>query len=104
MRGASLLQLQWTHAAREDLREALEWLDRQSVESAMAFEERLFEALDSARAFSKMGRLATGIDESRFPGDEIRELLVGAYRVGYAARAKAIVVVYVAHARRKSPR
>lgn len=85
-----MASIAWTVGARDDLRDVLEYISRDSATYAAATAERILDAIDRLRAFPKMGRVVPEFDD-----ESIRELIVGSYRIVYRLRRQRIGIVAV---------
>ncbi len=85
----------WTLGARDDLRDIIEFIARDSPTYAASTAERVLEAVDRLRKYPKMGRVVPEyVDES------IRELIVGNHRIVYRIRRQRVGIVAVVHGSR----
>jgi toxin ParE1/3/4 len=90
--------VQWTPQALEDLEAIREYVARDSAHYAALLVERLFASVDHLGAFPQAGRIVP-----EFQRDELREVIVGAYRVVYRTRSGTVEVLTVFHGARLFP-
>gem|GEM_PF-3676568 len=102
--GPSPLILKWTPQAIADFDEIVSSLPQFSAKKAPALGAAFLDATEPLRAFPRMGRLAQGYDAEAIAGEEVRDLLVDDYRLGYRFRARTLRILYIAHLRRGFPR
>lgn len=84
--------VEWAGRARSDLRLAVEYIHRTSPESAKAFLSQVFQTTQSLSTFSERGRVVPDLNDP-----EIRQVLVGRYRVLYEVHSDAVWVMRVLH-------
>ena len=102
--GPSPLILKWTPQAIADFDEIVSSLPQFSAKKAPALGAAFLDATEPLRAFPRLGRLAQGYDAEAIAGEEVRDLLVDDYRLGYRFRARTLRILYIAHLRRGFPR
>lgn len=68
--------VRWTDQAVEDLRSIREFIARDSPQYGQLVAERLFEATSRLEEFPESGRRVPDLDR-----DDVRELIVGDYRI-----------------------
>ncbi len=90
--------VRWTNQAVDDLRSIRTFIERDSPRYARLVIERLFESVSRLEAFPRSGRVVPEIGRP-----EIRELIVGEYRVVYRTEASAVVIVTVFRSSRLLP-
>lgn len=73
-----MASISWTVAARDDLREVVEYIQIDSPAHAAATAERILHAVDRLSDFPKLGRVVPEYDN-----EAVREVIVGSYRVMY---------------------
>jgi plasmid stabilization system protein ParE len=102
--GSSPLLVKWIPPAIADFDEIVASLAQFSVKNSEALGAAFLDATEPLRAFPRMGRLAQGYDAQAIAGEEVRELLVDDYRLGYRFRGRTVRILYIAHMRRDFPR
>lgn len=85
--------------AVSDLTEAYQWIASEAPESAARWLDRLESAIGSLDEHAERCPLAP---ENEFFTTEIRQLLVGNYRVLFTVRARAVHILHVRHAARRA--
>ncbi|MDZ4277959.1 MAG: type II toxin-antitoxin system RelE/ParE family toxin [Dehalococcoidia bacterium] len=85
----------WTVGARDDLRDTIDYIGRDSPTYAAATAERILGAAEGLRRHPKMGRVVPEYDDQ-----SIRELIVGNYRVVYRLRRQQVAVLAIVHGSR----
>ncbi|MBI1354098.1 MAG: type II toxin-antitoxin system RelE/ParE family toxin [Acidobacteria bacterium] len=91
-------------AAVEELEDAVQWLELQSAAAAAKWHQQLLDAVDALETLPAMCPQAP---ESRFFGEEIRQILVGGYRVLYRIKDDVVDILHIRHGSRdwlRSPR
>ena len=88
-------QVRWTEAAYLDLEEIVEFVAKDSLTYASVVATDLVEAVDSLDEFPRRGRVVPEFDDV-----DIRELLVGRYRVIFLVRPEVVVVLGILHGSR----
>ena len=93
-------KLIWSPAARDDLRDIVTLISRDSRQRAETFGYRLITETDKLQNFSEIGRV---VPEYRDP--TIREIIVRSYRIVYRVDhdRKLVEIVRVWHAARGTP-
>ena len=93
-------KLIWSPAARDDLRDVVAFIARDSRQRAEAFGYRLISETDRLQGFPEIGRV---VPEYRVT--TIRELVVRSYRIVYRVDhdQKFVEIVRVWHAARGAP-
>jgi len=87
------MKIEWSDRAVSDLAEIRAYIAEDSESNAIAFLERLFEAVNHLEIFPDHGR--------RVPeAPELRELLVADYRIIYRRHTERVEIVLVIHGRR----
>ena len=77
------------------------WIARGSPANAMRWMEQVWRAIESLRRFPRRCPTAA---ETRILRAEIRQLLVGDYRVLFTLRRRSVIVLHVRHAARRTRR
>ena len=93
-------KLTWSPAARDDLRDIVTFISRDSPLRAETFAYRLIAESDTLQNFSELGRI---VPEYGVP--TIREIIVRSYRIVYRVdhRRKLVEIARVWHAARGTP-
>lgn len=91
-------QVRWTDQAVEDLRRIREFIERDSPKYGRLVVERLYDATTRLGTFPRSGRVVPEIGR-----DEVRELLVGEYRIVYRLESEAAVLLTVFRSSRLFP-
>jgi toxin ParE1/3/4 len=93
-------KLIWSPASRDDLRDIVTFISRDSPPRAETFAYRLIAETDKLQNFSESGRV---VPEYRIPN--IREIIVRSYRIVYRVdhERKLVEVARVWHAARGTP-
>ena len=89
--------IRWAYAARADLLEALEHIVEESPQAAWVFLQEVEAAAVSLGTFSERG---TRVREVIAP--DLRQILIGRYRLIYRVEAEAVGVVRLIHGARRS--
>ena len=87
--------VRWSFAARTDLLQALEYLVEESPQAAADLLRQVEEAAASLGTFSERGARVREVIAS-----DLRQLLVGRYRLIYRVEAEAVGVVRLLHGAR----
>jgi addiction module RelE/StbE family toxin len=90
--------IRWTDQAVADLEAIRDYVARDSVRYATLLVERLIASLDQVSQFPEIGRV---VPEYQRP--DIRELILGSYRVVYRLQTGAAEVLTVFHGARLFP-
>lgn len=90
-----MAKIRWSLGARRDLHEIIIYIAEDSPSYAINFAERITLAVDRVETFPKLGRI---VPEYQDP--DIRELIVGHYRVVYRLHGSRIGIAAIAHASR----
>jgi addiction module RelE/StbE family toxin len=90
----------WSRASRDDLRDIVAFISRDSVRRAETFGYRLISEVDKLQNFALIGRV---VPEYDLP--TIREIIVRSYRVVYRVdhERKTVEIARVWHAARGTP-
>jgi len=93
-------KLIWSPASRDDLRDIVTFISRDSSQRAEAFGYRLIAETDKLQNFSEIGRV---VPEYRVP--TIREIIVRSYRIVYRVdhERRLVEIARVWHAARGTP-
>jgi toxin ParE1/3/4 len=87
--------IRWSPEAADDLESIRGFIARDSVHYARLVVQRIVAAIDTLATSPQMGRV---VPELRNP--EVRELIVGAYRIVYRYRHETVEVVTIFHGSR----
>ena len=93
-----MTQVRWTEQAVADVRSIREFIERDSPRYGRLVAERLVEATDRLEAFPRSGRLVPEVGR-----DDMREIIVGDYRIVYRLEADAAVLLTVFRGSRLLP-
>ncbi len=93
-------KLIWSPASRDDLRDIVTFISRDSPPRAETFAYRLIAETDKLQSFSELGRV---VPEYRVP--TIREIIVRSYRIVYRVdhQRKLVEIARIWHATRGTP-
>lgn len=93
-------KLIWSPASRDDLRDIVSFISRDSIQRAEAFAYRLIAETEKLQSFPESGRMVPEFDIPT-----LREIIVRAYRIVYRVdhESKLIEVARVWHAARGTP-
>ena len=91
--------VRWTEQAVEDLRAIREYIERDSPRYGRLVAERLFDATSRLEAFPRSGRIVPEVCR-----DDLREIVVGDYRLVYRLDRDAAVLLTVFRSSRLLPR
>jgi len=89
------MRVVWTKAAVEDLRKIEEFIATDSPYYARGFIRKILSSTRNLEAFSRIGRKVPEVD-----ADEIREIIVNAYRIIYHLQMDRIQILTVVHGSR----
>jgi plasmid stabilization system protein ParE len=87
--------VRWSDQSLDDLEAICLFIARDSPLAAEIFARRAFESTDMLETFPFSGRIVPGIGR-----DEIRELIIGNYRLIYRVRGDKVDVLTVHHGAR----
>lgn len=87
-----------TKAARDDAKEAYDWIFEQSPLAADRWLDGLLDATDSLEHFPRMYPRA--YEQPVFDG-ELRQLLYGSHRIIYAIDGRVVRILHIRHAARQ---
>jgi toxin ParE1/3/4 len=90
--------IRWTEQAVADLEAIRDYVARDSAKYATLLVERLIASLDRVSLFPEIGRIVPEYQRA-----DIRELILGSYRVVYRLRSGAAEVLTVFHGARLFP-
>lgn len=87
-----MVEINWTFQALDDLDHIAEYIAQNSVGFASAFVKKAFDKPESLKQFPKMGRKVPEIDR-----EEIRELIMGRYRMVYYLKSDVQIDILTVH-------
>ncbi|WP_347275025.1 type II toxin-antitoxin system RelE/ParE family toxin [Candidatus Kuenenia sp.] len=87
-----MVKVTWTDQALDDLDSICLFIARDSIQYAKLFAIRAFETTDRLELFPKSGRVVTEINR-----EDIREIILGNYRIIYRIVAEEVEVLTVHH-------
>jgi toxin ParE1/3/4 len=90
--------VRWTEQAVEDLRAIRRYIERDSPRYGRLVAERLYESTQRLQSFPRSGRVVPELNVG-----EVRELIVGEYRIVYRVEAEAVVILTVFRSSRIFP-
>lgn len=90
-----MASIRWTIGARQNLKEIVTYIQRDSSVYAAEVAERLLAAVDRLERLPQLGRI---VPEYQDPA--LRELLVGHYRVIYRVQGDTVGILALIHASR----
>src|SRR5262245_17750683 len=94
-----MTHISWTPQAIEDLEAIRAYVARDSQHYAALLVERLFACVDHLATFPEAGRIVP-----EFQRADLRETILGSYRVVYRLRAGQVEVLTVFHGARLFPK
>jgi plasmid stabilization system protein ParE len=94
-------KLIWSPASRDDLRDIISFISRDSSRRAEAFGYRLIAEIDKIQTFAEVGRVVPEYDS-----ETIREIIVRSYRIVYRVdrQRKLVEIARLWHAARGTPK
>ena len=90
--------IRWTDQAAEDLRAIREFIERDSPRYGRLVAERLFDATQRLEVFPLSGRVVPELGR-----DDVREIILGEYRVVYRLKGDTAVLITVFRSSRLFP-
>jgi len=90
-----MAQVKWTSQALDDLEAICLFIARDAPQAAAIFADRAFRATDHLAKYPCSGRVVP-----EFGSEDIREVIVGNYRVIYRIKQNAVQVATVHHGAR----
>jgi addiction module RelE/StbE family toxin len=91
-------QVRWTDQAVDDIRAIREFIERDSPRYGRLVAERLFDATQRLEAFPLSGRIVPELGR-----DDVREIIVGEYRIVYRLRGETALLITVFRSSRLFP-
>ena len=86
------MRLLWSPLAAEQAEEAVAYIAADDPVAAQAWVGQLLERVESLRRFPDSGRVLPELQR-----EDIREIIVGAYRVVYRRREESVAIVAIRH-------
>jgi addiction module RelE/StbE family toxin len=90
-----MAEVRWTPQAADDLEAICLFIARDAPQIAAAFADRVFRATKQLAHFARLGRIVPELGI-----EDIREIIVGSYRVIYRVRDEDVQVLTVHHGAR----
>jgi addiction module RelE/StbE family toxin len=90
-----MVQVKWTPQALDDLEAICLFIARDAPQIAVVFADRTFRATDRLARFPRSGRIVAELDR-----EDIREIILGNYRLIYRIQENEVQVVTVHHGAR----
>jgi len=87
-----MAQVRWTPQAADDLEAVCLYISRDSPRMAAAFAERVMRATDRLASYPRLGRTVPELGH-----ENIREVIVGNFRVIYRVRPDAVQLLTIHH-------
>jgi addiction module RelE/StbE family toxin len=91
-------RIRWTEQAVNDIRAIRQYIERDSPRYGRLVAERLFEATDRLRDFPRSGRIVPELGR-----DDVREIIMGEYRIVYQVEPRAVTLLTVFRSSRLFP-
>jgi len=91
-------QVRWTDQAVDDVRAICEFIERDSAKYARLVAERLVDATSRIEIFPKSGRMVPELGR-----EDVREIIIGEYRVVYRLDVEVAVLLTVFRSSRLFP-
>lgn len=92
------MNVRWTEQAVADIREIRAFIERDSARYGRLVAERLVQATERLEMFPDFGRVVPELDR-----DDVREIIVGAYRIVYRSEPDAVTLLTVFRSSRLFP-
>lgn len=93
-----MTQVRWTEQAVGDLRSIREFIERDSPRYGRMVAERIFDSTARLESFSRSGRVVPEVGH-----EDLREIIVGDYRIVYRLEPDACVLLTVFRSSRLLP-
>ncbi|NUO08892.1 MAG: type II toxin-antitoxin system RelE/ParE family toxin [Candidatus Brocadia sp.] len=90
-----MAKIKWTLQALEDVEAVVNFIKRDSRYYARMFAIKVFEAVDRLELFPESGRVVPELNRK-----EIREVIIGNYRIIYRIRDELVEILTVYHSSR----
>ncbi|CAN5777337.1 hypothetical protein BH23GEM7_BH23GEM7_37430 [soil metagenome] len=89
------MRIEWSEQALEDVEEIRAFIARDAPSFAELFVERLFDAVERLETLPLSGR-----EVPEFARPELREIILGSYRIVYYVREESVSIATVFHTAR----
>ena len=93
-----MTQVRWTDQAVDDLMSIRDFIERDSPQYGRLVAERLFEATSRIEIFPESGRIVPELRRN-----DVREIIVGEYRIVYRLKAEVATLLTVFRSSRLFP-
>jgi addiction module RelE/StbE family toxin len=90
-----MAKIKWTPQSLEDIEAIANFITRDSSYYARMFTIKVFEAVDRLELFPESGRVVPELNRK-----EIREVIIGNYRIIYKIRGESVEILTVYHSSR----
>jgi len=90
-----MAEVKWTEQALDDLQAITEFIARDSVEYASLFTTDVLDAVDRIAVFPEIGRVVPEVENP-----DIREVILGNYRIVYRLRGHTVEILTLYHSAR----
>jgi addiction module RelE/StbE family toxin len=90
-----MARINWTSQALTDLEAIGDFIARDAPNFAQVMVDRIFESVERLEAFPRSGRIVPEINQ-----ENIREIILGSYRIVYLLRDENVFILTVFHASR----
>ncbi|MBF0274472.1 MAG: type II toxin-antitoxin system RelE/ParE family toxin [Nitrospinae bacterium] len=90
-----MVKVIWSEQALDDVESICFFISRDSIQYAKSFAAKAFEAADQLALFPKHGRKVPEINK-----EEIREVILGNYRIIHRVTATKVVILTIHHGAR----
>lgn len=90
-----MAEIRWSLTAAADLRDIEEFVARDSPVYAVRLTDRIVEAVERLEAFPLSGRMVP-----EFERDDLREVILGSFRIVYLTQGESVTVLRVVHGAR----
>ncbi len=90
-----MAEVKWTPQALEDVETIANFIARDSIYYARMFTIKVFEAVNRLELFVESGRIVPELNRK-----EIREVILGNYRIIYRVKDKVVEILTVYHSAR----
>jgi toxin ParE1/3/4 len=87
-----MAEVRWTPQAADDLEAICQFIGRDAPQVAAAFADRVLRATDRLGTFPRLGRVVPELQI-----ENIREIIVGSYRVIYRAMQDGVQLLTIHH-------
>ena len=90
-----MVEVEWSEAAKNDLKEIFEYLTQHSSQYAYYFNERIFESIENLQKFPQIGKMVLDFNDP-----SIKEIVIQNYRLVYKYEESKIEILTVIHGSR----